>query len=361
MKVLFDHQTFTHQEYGGISRYFFELATRLQTYPDVDVTSSILFSNNDYIQGSSALPSRLFFRDRNFKGKKRLMMLLNEMRSLRAYRQEAFDIFHPTYYDLYYMKAPKRAPVVVTCLDMIHEKFMPEDTVTAHNKKVSMNRADKIFAISQSTKNDIMEFYGIEDKKISVTYLASSLGKPERLKQASGADRFFLYVGKRNLYKNFFPFVKAIAPLLLNPDVYLYCAGGGALEKDEQVFLRELKIENKVRLFPGSDESLAKLYSTAVAFIYPSLYEGFGIPVLEAMNCGCPVAVSNTSSLPEVAGDAALYFDPNNIDSVRAAAETFLEKPQVREAMIARGFERAKLFSWDETARVTHSIYKTLV
>lgn len=360
MKVLFDHQTFAHQEYGGISRYFYELAVRLHGQPNMEVDSSIAFSNNDYIRGSDILPSRQFFPKNTFKGKQRLMLFIDEQKSKRIYKNGDFDIFHPTYYDTYYVNYPKRKPVVVTCLDMIHEKFIKEDVRTAASKKTVLTKADHVVAISQSTKNDLMEYYKIPDAKISVTYLASSL--KSSASATKPGEMFFLYVGKRTLYKNFIFFLKAIAPVLLRyPDLQVYCAGGGAFDKEELSVFKELKVENRLKLFSGSDESLQKLYSTALAFFYPSLYEGFGIPIVEAMSCGCPVAVSNTSSLPEVAGDAALYFDPNDAASIYAAAEALVSNPAVRSKLIEDGFRRAQLFSWEKTAEVTHAVYSQLI
>jgi glycosyltransferase involved in cell wall biosynthesis len=361
MRILFDHQTFTHQDYGGISRYFYELATRLATYNDVDVRSSIKFSNNEYIAGNKVLPSATFFKGKRFKGKMRLHLLLNEMYSKKVLRKSDYDIFHPTYYDTYHVALTASKPVVVTCLDMIHEKFIKDDAKTADNKKKLLHRADRILAISENTKKDVVEYYGISPNKISVTYLASSIvAAPGASKDAN--DKFFLYVGKRNLYKNFAPFVTALAPLLQkHNDVILKCAGGGPWEPEELELVKKLGITDKVKLVGASNADLQRHYSTALAFIFPSLYEGFGIPVLEAMNCGCPVALSDTSSLPEVGGDAAIYFNPYDGNSMLNVFTRLLEDAALRRELVNKGNVQAKLFSWDATARSTHEVYKSLL
>jgi glycosyltransferase involved in cell wall biosynthesis len=236
--------------------------------------------------------------------------------------------------------------------------------MTIKNKKQVLSRADKILAVSHNTKADLVDHYNIPEERITVTYLASSL-KSTNINpnnQSQQGARFFLYVGARNLYKNFPDFVKALAPLIkTRADLYLYCAGGGRFNRDELSLFAELKITNKVKIHSGSDEILKELYSSAVALFYPSLYEGFGIPLLEAMNCGCPIATSNISSLPEVGGNAALYFDPLNKEEMLGVAERLVNDNEMRLSLIQKGYERAKEFSWEKTARETYLVYKAMI
>lgn len=360
MKVLFDHQTFTLQEFGGISRYFYEIIKELNQFPNVQTECSLFLSNNEYLK-DGILQHSPFFSTFHFKGKRRLMLAINKMKSKRIHGKGEFDIFHPTYYDPYYLSNYLSKPIVITCLDMIHEKYIQDDKETIRNKRKVLQRADKIIAISNSTKKDIMEYYNIPEERISVTYLASSLraGQPGK---SYSKDRYFLYVGARNLYKNFISFVKAIAPLLKSKDdLFLNCVGGGNFSQDEKKIFTDLKLERKIIWRPGSDSNLVEMYSSAIAFFYPSLYEGFGIPILEAMNCGCPVAASGTSSLPEVAGDAAIYFDPTNEESILGAAETMLDNDKLRSDLVVAGLGRANEFSWNRTALETHKIYLSLL
>ena len=361
MRILYDHQAFTIQEYGGISRYFFELARELRIMPDLEISSSILFSNNEYIKEDKAIGSTSFFNGFNFKKKTKLMLMINELKSSSVYKDNNFDVFHPTYYHPYYAKIKSKKPIVLTFHDLIHEKFMKQDLKTLSDKKSALCRADAIIAISQNTKNDIVEYYGIPEKRVTVIHLASSYLGPDEGPENELKGNYLLYIGNRNNYKNFKFFVKAIAPLLLGqPNLALYCAGDKAFTKEEQILLQELHIINSVKHFPVSDENLGGLYSNALAFFFPSTYEGFGIPLLEAMNCGCPIGASQTGSLPEVAGDAALYFDPYDESSILAVAETLITTPSIRSTLRQRGYLRSKEFSWAKTAQLTYDLYRNL-
>ena len=365
MKILYDHQTFTLQDYGGISRYFYEICREFKSYQDVEARCTVLFSNNEYIHDNETIPHFRFFPKLSFKGKRTMMLAVNGTKSRWLYNQQNFDLFHPTYYDPYYLKFKTSKPLIITCLDLIHEKFIPDDLKTLDHKKKVLLRADKILAISQSTKDDLISHYKIPSNKIDVTHLASSISNKDHRQTSeipNSSERFFLYVGKRDLYKNFDFFITAIAPLLKeHKDLFVYCAGGGMFSQEELVLFDGLKIRDKIKVRSASDESLIKLYSTAIAFFYPSLYEGFGIPLLEAMNCGCPVAASNTSSLPEVGGDAICYFDPLNKSSIFDVASSLLNDYALQQCLREKGYQRAKEFSWKKTAAETYNSYLTLI
>jgi glycosyltransferase involved in cell wall biosynthesis len=145
---------------------------------------------------------------------------------------------------------------------------------------------------------------------------------------------------------------------LLEKSWFLVCFGGGVFSGDEKRVIRDLKIDNKVKILAGDDGVLAYLYRHAGVFVCPSLYEGFGIPVLEAMSCGCPVAASNASSLPEVGGDAVSYFDPRDKHSIKGAVRRIIEEKEYRRELIARGLEQARTFSWDKAAEETCGVYE---
>lgn len=362
MRVLYDHQGFTIQQYGGISRYFYELINHLMIYPDVSASVSLNVSNNRYIARSGWAKPFPFFPGIESNKKIVWMKKINETTSLQKWKDGNFDIFHPTYYDTYFLKHETHKPVVITFHDLIHEKFMPTDRETLIHKRRVLNRADRIIAISNNSKSDLIDYYSVPEDKIVVIPLASSLtrstGSRDRID-----DRYLLFVGNRNNYKNFCFFIRSIAPLLTSTlDVLLYCAGGGSFTQEERRLLRELRLENKVKLFPVvSDEKLGELYTNALAFLFPSRYEGFGLPLLEAMNCGCPIGASGTGALPEVAGNAALYFDPMDRDAMLYVAQTLVEKPSVRAALRANGDARAKEFSWRRTAHDTYFTYQDLV
>jgi glycosyltransferase involved in cell wall biosynthesis len=363
MRIFFDHQIFAFQNYGGISRYFVEVINHLHKYPDVKLKFPILFSNNEYLTNNQVIKSTSFFRNYNIKGKGTLMMKLDTSLTRLAMRTSDYDIFHPTYYHPYHLGLNKK-PTVVTCYDLIHEIYIQDDKKSLDMKKRVLERADKIIAISKHTKSDLIKFYNIPEDRVEVIYLANSL-EPTSNPSFIPVDKkkkYLLYVGNRNLYKNFTVFLKAIAPLLRkSKDLSLFCAGGGKFTKDENELFNTLRIETQVEHYPGSNDSLYTLYSNAIAFIYPSLYEGFGIPLLEAMSCGCPVLASNTSSLPEVGGGAALYFEPTDEESIRFAVERLIGDTQLQDDLKRKGTERTKEFTWEKTARQSYTLYKNLI
>jgi glycosyltransferase involved in cell wall biosynthesis len=249
---------------------------------------------------------------------------------------------------------------------MIHELF-PE--MYAPNNKVSdwkkhvIQKASAVIAISENTKRDIIRVYGLNDAKIEVVHLASSMRTVDAPSECmSLPDKYLLYVGLRTGYKNFRFFIEALVPLLKDDaDLTIICAGGGNFTPEEISLFDSHNVAGRVRQSQVTDQSLATLYKSAVAFVFPSLYEGFGIPVLEAFNCGCPVILSNTSSLPEVAGNAAHNFDPYDKASLRAAVEKIIADTGYRKELQDKGFGRAKNFTWDKTARETESVYERLL
>lgn len=369
MKVLYDHQIFTLQEYGGISRYFYELIVRGMKDSNVDVAMGLTYSNNSLLHDTHFPGLKHFFPRHQFKGRGRLLTLLNTMKSKQTVQRGDYDLLHPTYYDPYFLqKLPQGKKLVVTFHDMIHEKFGHEyKELTGSNaifeqKKQLLERADKIISVSQLTKNDIMDIFQVDGKKIEVIHLANAF-------DISGAGAaplvkvpYLLFVGNRTIYKNFLFFLKAMAPLLEQyKDLHIVCLGGGAFSEDEKQLIQSLKLTDKVVFQRFKDDIAANLYKYATAFIFPSLYEGFGLPVLEAFQSGCPTLLSNGGSLPEVGGDAALYFDPKNGEEMRTQVQRVIEDSALRQELSRKGQEREKLFSWDTTYRKTVELYRSVL
>ncbi|GAB3547791.1 glycosyltransferase family 4 protein [Spirosoma fluminis] len=365
MVLLFDHQTFSLQNYGGISRYFRELIVGInETNPDHEVKLAIKYSNNAYLSHEWAKP---FLSGIEFPKKNNLLYLINKQISINKLRTGAFDILHPTYYDPYFLNYIKHKPYVITVLDMIHEKFssvykeLAHDKKMVHWKELVIKNATKIIAISENTKRDVIDIYGIDPDKIQVIYLANSLlvNNTEQANLSLVTERpYLLFVGNRGFYKNFNQLITAIAPLLKRHDINLICAGGGAFTKTELEQITDLDVTSRVQQQPINDTKLVGLYKHAIAFIFPSLYEGFGIPVLEAFACDCPNVLTNSSSLPEVGGDAALYMDSRDNDSINDAIEKILTDSSLRASLIAKGKERLKQFSWTRTVEETIGLYQ---
>jgi glycosyltransferase involved in cell wall biosynthesis len=249
---------------------------------------------------------------------------------------------------------------------MIYELF-PEYFPSSKNfldgKLRVLRQASKIIAISETTKKDLIKVYNLSADKIDVVYLASSLnsGIVQHTADSSARsipERYLLYVGNRDLYKNFLFFIEAITPLLLeDKSLSVVCAGGKDFSRAELKLFTQWGIEKQLHYCSVDDILLSSLYCHAEAFVFPSLYEGFGIPILEAFACDCPVLISNTGSLPEIAGDAAVQFDPRNRVSVHDAVKRVLSSTSLQGELREKGKKRAQLFSWERTARETKQVY----
>lgn len=371
MKIFFDHQTFSLQNYGGISRYYVELIKGLNKLELTEAHLSLLYSENVYLPAISfkthSLPQNIALLWRLSA-----QYRINKLYSEYEIKKTQFDIFHATYYDPYFVKSVVGKPIVVTFLDMIHERYAREFADLAADKKITKRKkaiaeaATSIIAISESTKRDIVELLDVPEEKIKVIHLGSSISRLSPVATACDTgipsiEPYLLYVGNRENYKNFKWFMKSVAPLLRKFGLKTICAGGGPFTPSEIKLIDDLGLINKVLQQPITDILLEQLYRNAVAFVFPSLYEGFGLPVLEAFACDCPCIVSNVSSLPEVAGNAALYIEPNRPESLQYAVERVFHDNAVRYELIKRGREQLSRFSWINAVDQTHTLYKSII
>lgn len=363
LRVAFDGQIFRQQRHGGISRTFCELTRELARLPGVQARIVAPHHRNAYLEAlDPALrcgwPSRAWPR----LGK--LSRAAGRLLEWHLMRREPPHIVHATYYGACPLKAA-RARRVLTVYDMIHEQFpehFPPHDPTAADKRRAVAEADHVICISHSTRADLIERLGVAEAKVSVTHLSSSLAPPVDTGTAPSAGiaaPYLLYVGERGGYKNFAAAARALAASSALRELRLVCFGGGPLKATEWELLQGLGLgADRVEAVQGDDDRLARAYAGAAAFIYPSLAEGFGIPPLEAMRCGCPVVCSDTSSLPEVVGPAAERFDPADVEAVRHALERVLLSPSRRAELVALGRARADSFSWERCARQTLVAYR---
>lgn len=366
MKILYDHQIFTLQKYGGISRYFYELVRGFRDVPDVNCEISLLVSNNRYISDKKFVNHIDLFPNIQFRGKPRLFNFFNKLNTILKLKQQNFDVFHPTYYDTYFLKYLYNKPFVLTVHDMIHEKFskmFPPTDKTTERKKILVEKAAKIITVSMTTKKDLIEIFGTDESKIEVVYHGNSIfPKPNIDFKFDVPKKYLLFVGSRGGYKNFDKFVKSVSELLKqNKDLFVICIGGGRFNRSEIKLFNELGISKQILQYDIDDNNLAYFYKNAIAFIFPSLYEGFGFPILESFACGCPVACSDTGSFPEIAGDAAYYFDPYNEESMKNAIIQLIKNDDLRKELIVKGKERLKLFSWKKTVVQMKKIYESVL
>jgi glycosyltransferase involved in cell wall biosynthesis len=225
---------------------------------------------------------------------------------------------------------------------------------------VFIQSVDHIICISQKTKKDLMYYFNVPSEKISVIYLGANLTSQSSEKKR---ENFILYVGSRKDYKNFEKFLYSFrsSPSLYR-DFNIICFGGEKFTKYDRKILKSYQFDlSKIKFLYGDEKILKELYLTARLFVYPSLYEGFGLPILESMANSCPVLCSNTGSLPEIAGDSAMYFDPNNSESIKNAMENMIYDEDCLRILVKNGLERIKLFTWSACAEQTFKVYKNII
>lgn len=354
--VLYDNQIFDLQRFGGISRYFCEILRRLSIKKDIAVRYSINYYLTTYRLGKHRIPLPRFI----FKHYRNLFHNKNNELSKKLLQKNSNYLFHPTYYDPYFLKYIGKNPYIITVHDMIHEKFPSSfynvSEIIAQKKEV-ITHASRIIAISENTKKDIIDLLHIAPEKIDVIYHSTSM-KPFTGKQCLELpNTFLLFVGDRTPYKNFNRLVKAFAELSAkDKNLFLVCTGL-PFKQSEKAFLDKLNISNKVIQIKATDKILSELYSRARLFVFPSLYEGFGIPILEAYACHCPVALSNSSCFPEIAGDAGAYFDPYSETSILESIKDIIYNDKKRTELIMKGTERLKLYSWEKATMLTQKTY----
>lgn len=364
VKIAFDHQVFVLQQYGGISRYICNLAEQLSALPETNTRIFAPLHFNQHLNATKNLNSRGKVLPQLPSKLTRVAMETSKFVSRRAMKKFSPDIIHETYFTTQDFKTPG-AKRILTVYDMIHERYadmFDQAHKTSSPKKAASLRADHVICISENTRKDLIEFCGVPEERTSVVYLSADrvFSQLQDEKVENKGKPYLLYVGSRGGYKNFEKFVKAFAnsnQLKQHFDIRSF--GGGSFTKAEMEMMSNAGLsEAQIHYHGGEDKDLVELYKLAEAFIYPSLYEGFGIPPLEAMAAGCPVLSSNTSSLPEVVGDAGEYFDPTEQDDMKSALEKVIGNETYKRDLIQKGYKQHKKFSWEKCARETMNIYK---
>ena len=352
IKVALGPEIWAGQKVGGISRYFNELALSL-TREKIEI---VLIVPNDYAGHFSLLNYRTFSvkRFRDFR------------RTIRRLGEDGY-IYHSTYYNSRNLRCARKygMPTVVTVFDFISEKYpdpKPRYRQILNEKIESLSLADRVISISHNTKKDLLEYSSTRPERVSVIPLASSFESITSDGDVSKPrSQFILYVGKRDGYKNFSTLLHAFAHgSRMRTQLQLIAFGGGAFTEFEVKEISSLGVAEAVLNVQGTDEELRNLYQNAKLFIYPSLYEGFGLPLLEAMSLGCPVLASNTSSIPEVCGEAAMYFNPESSEELYDLLEKTLTNQPLLDQLSQMGYARSLEFSWEKTASLTLEVYNSL-
>lgn len=345
-KVFFSHDIFGIQRYGGVSRYVVQLHTSLAA---AGVDSRVFggLHINRYLDNVAAVTGRRIARAPRppFRHMLRLLNVAAEDQLVRTWKPTAY---HLTYYS---RRRPRlRVPVVVTVYDMIHElfpdQFASQDDTTEH-KRWWVDAASLVFVPSEQTRSDLVRLWPSCATKVVVVRPGIMPMEGGANEMANAYGDYLLFVGdRRSPYKNFSRFATAVARSEQGRKCQVVCFGGGELSEGECRSLAALGLLQRTHAVSGPDSLLRTLYRHAKALVYPSVYEGFGFPLLEAMSLGCPVVSSSTGSIPEVVGGAALSFDPESIDSIAGAIDRILDDSDLAASLRAAGPVRAQTFDW---------------
>lgn len=373
MRIVFDARCFFEIK-TGVGYYAYNLIKHLL---DIDEKN-----NYTLFYGVALRPSKEPLPDFSKKGVDTILikypgrifdLVIDRFPSFRVdFLIGKYDVFHTPHFT----PPPLRGKTIITVHDLVYclyPQFFPDSMIRPLLRHLSRaaREAKRIIAISENTKKDLVEVLGVEPEKIVVTYLAASeLFRPiddeERISIARkkyGIDSEYIgFFGTIEPRKNVATLVKAYADLKRRNSLsYKLVLVGQKGWKYQDVFdtIASLRLEEDVVFTEYvAEEDLPLLVNGAEVVVYPSLYEGFGLPPLEAMACGTPVITSNTSSLPEVVGDAALMVDPQSVEELSLAMERVLSDISLKEEMIHKGLERAKMFSWEKVAKETIKVYE---
>lgn len=365
MRIAFDHQAFCLQKTGGISRYFFKLAEGgAKEALDIGVFSPLYRS-----QYARELPKSVvhgaYMKDYPPRCADFAVALngILARQQLRAWRP---DIVHETYFSKH-RSGPVNVPTVLTIFDMIGELGIDGVKPTRHElqnskKYAAVNRADHVICISEQTRQDLIKMYQVAPEKTTTIYLGCDAAVEKTTRVISTRRPYLLYVGLRSGYKNFNRFVQAVASSKqLRESVDIVAFGGTKFSDVELAYFRNLKFAaNQVRQLSGSDDDLADCYANACALVYPSIYEGFGLPPLEAMVNRCPVISSQASVMPEIIGDAAEFFDPLDVEAMSFAIERVVFSSVRSQELINRGLKRSQQFTWNKCVQQHLDLYSAL-
>lgn len=357
---------------AGTARYTAELAEQLATLPDVDLHLLSTYPPDVIAARAQERGYPLAESVPQAIKQKALQYLSWHVGGIPGAMTEATanaDVVHsPTL-----LVPPRgRCPLVVTVLDLIcvlfpHYQPLKPRLIAQTALRRAVKDADALIAISEHTKQDLMRLMNVPEDRIFVTPLAADPRFAPQADQSAlarhGIDApYALYVGRLESHKNIGLLLRAFAALN-HTEAKLVLVGTKGWLYDEMITtLKQLELEERV-VVAGfvADEDLPALYTHAHAFVYPSRYEGFGLPVLEAMQCGAPVITTNVSSLPEVAGDAAILVSPDDVEGLTQALGRLFSEPNLRAEMRGRGLAQAARFSWQKTAQMTADVYRRVI
>jgi len=377
MKVYFDGIIYSWQKTGGIVRYFNELMPRVaaadnteaelvlrephfNSYPKTAKLRARAVKHYPFVNGAVSLK---YFR--------KILSPVNKYFMGRYFGGVRQGVFHSTYYTTY---KSLRVPQVLTVHDMIYEKLPAFFSDSAsrrfvRNKKACIDAADSIICISEATKKDLLSIYNIPGNKVSVVHLGLSksfyMVGDEGLKRCFLKEKninrpYLLFVGHRLTYKNFIFFINTYAKWKNRGDFLLVLAGGFPFSGSESKLIHSLGLSGSVMRFERvSEEDLVLFYNCAQGFVFPSLYEGFGLPLVEALACGVKVLASDIPAFREIAGSLPVYFNPEDEGSLLGGLDAMITIGSRQDAAIISDKVKAK-YNWDNTAGQILDVYRSL-
>ena len=380
MKILYDYQAFAMQRFGGVSNCFVRLIENMPDEAQCEIALSEC--NNTHLRQSrlkQVAPATTdvdnFISQRYFFGRRTLFNLYSQLlparTSLGRNRQVAvealqrgdYDVFHPTFFDTYFLPYLQGRPFVLTVHDMTPEVFHWRMDQQMMQKRELAMKATHIVAVSEQTKHDLMEILKVPEEKITVVYHGVQEQAPVSDAEPLVPGRYLFYVGQRKeAYKNFLPMLKALMPVLRHHTELEVVCTGPDFTRAEQQFFRQHGIADRMIHLRPDDEGMRNLYRHALCFVYPSLYEGFGIPILEAWQAGCPVLLNRKSCFPEIAQEAAIYFHLDDASTnLPQVMERFLSLSSAeRKALTDRQTLRLQQFSWKRSAEQLYQVYRRI-
>jgi glycosyltransferase involved in cell wall biosynthesis len=360
-RVLYDSQIFDILAFGGIPRYYTEIIKGIIKSNDFSPTMGANFMKNKELENHfkfSILNSIInLFNLRRFGRISNRLSQQNEKKTIELLSSGQFDIFHPAFYNPNYLPHLGKTKLVITIYDMIPELYADKSGYKkmAENKAALIRRADQIITISENTKKDLLQLFPeIDERRVTPILLGCNIQSTANNYKANTDKDYYLYVGSREGYKNFEFLIEALSGVL-NENTLLYTSGSPYTVK-EQKLMDDAGISAYVHRKFVNDSDLADLYSGAKALLFPSEYEGFGLPIIEAFKNNCPVVLTSCSCFPEIAGNAGIYFENKNIASFRTAIQSLDDKTIVQEKLAA-GKKRLSLFSWENNIKATEKIY----
>lgn len=364
MRVLIDGESFFRHTRSGITRYFTELIRGFETERMLGVlpTTPYRFVASQHL--ASAFPSRF----RQVSLPRRVRPCAFSALNSRAWsrRSTKVDLIHHSLYLPALLEHAPSVPRICTIFDFTLELYseqFPWSAPLVEQKNAVISRCDGVVCISRATYDDMSRFLPGFDKPIEITPLGvtEQFFKPVGRRPTNLPARYVLHVGNRHAHKNAGVLFSAFAHIAdREPELFLVLCGN-PLTATERQQLKNLRIAARTLYLRVSDEQLPHLYAQAAAFVFPSRYEGFGLPVVEAMAAGCPVVCSSAPALVEVADDAALIFAADDSEELAAILEKVLGDRGLVASLRAKGRARAEVYSWRRTVQLTARAYRRVV